>query len=112
MNWFKRRLLNYVLSDVFKCISEYDFVDIELLDKGERREYLWEAKGVAKNLTFQTEMKRLQYVMERRIIKDAKCDFDIIIGKGQLALIEFITKRFEYLKQLHDREQYANDQSA
>lgn len=112
IRWLKRLLFNYVIGEIFKGVTEYDFVDLDLLDGGERREYLYEAKEWNKNTTYQTELLRMKYMLERKIINKSKSDFDILIGKGQLALLDMIMKRSQHLADLYNHEQFASDRSA
>lgn len=102
----KRWLFNFVVGDLFNGITEYDFVDIELLDGGERTEYLLQGRDVNKNTTFQTEVLRMKFMLEKKIVRNAKSDFDILVGKAQLILLDQLMNRFEALSEAHNREKY------
>ena len=106
--WIKRWLFNFVVGDLFKGISEYDFVDLELIDGGERTEYLLQGRDVNKNTTFQTEILRMKFILEKKIVRNAKSDFDILIGKAQLLLLDQITERFKNLSDAYYREKYGD----
>ena len=106
LRWIKRWLFNFVVGDLFKGISEYDFVDFNLLDGGQRIEYLREAFDVNRSSTFKTELLRMQFMLEKKILRNAKSDFDILIGKAQLLLLDQILQRFENLSDAYHREKY------
>lgn len=104
--YIKRWLFNFVVGDLFHGITEYDFVDLELIDGGERTEYLLQGRDVHKNTTFQTELLRMKFILEKKIVRNAKSDFDILIGKAQLLLLDQLMNRFEALSDAYHREKY------
>jgi len=100
----KRKIINFLTRKLYSGLSPLDFPDIGILNGQERQAYLMLAREVKQNLTWQTEINRLIYQQERKIVNNANTQEELMFAKGSLHSLQLLKKRFEQLADLDKKQ--------
>jgi hypothetical protein len=100
----KRKIINFLTRKLYSGLSPLDFPNIEMLKGQERQAYVMLASEVAKNLTWQTEINRLIYQQERKIVNSVNTQEELMFARGSLYSLQLLKKRFEQIADLEKKQ--------
>ena len=102
MKWLRRKLLNYVLRDLFLALTEDEILPFSEMPADQKQLLVGEAAMIKRTQLWQRLITKTKRKAEKRMFDEAQNAEDLYYGKAMLYVIDMIDKRIEALSKLNN----------